>query len=433
MQESRIVFNNSINSNGETSKFQYHDWGTGFQLIHGNAEGFYSTNEYDGVGNELILLAEQVKKKNKMEIAYIKPLDQSILKSEVDFTLHGNWSKQFDIESDILVNDINGLMQDWKDVANYSINLEGLFIRKNFQSTDLLDITQAFSLSLLTIELHSKTKSFPTMLFDVFGGLTKKDLNWENIENRISELGNQFIELSKANRLESGYYDVVLSPDTAYSLAHETIGHGCEADQIITETSFLSGKMGHKVASTEITIVDDPHIYAAGWSEYDDEGMKTQGTLLVDEGILVGYLHNKKTAKMMNTLSTGNARATSYLSPPEPRQTNIFIEPKDYKFDELLENVRDGIFIGPSISASTSIFSGEFSIEFQYCYKIKNGEIDQIMGPGILSGLGLDCLNNITAVGNDVTTFPALCMKDDSRMFIGAISPSFSIDRIKIN
>ncbi len=432
LQESVVGFSTEIDSNGNKTNFQFCDWGTGFELQHGNATGFFSTNEYDGVGTTLIDLAHQIKKNNSLKITKIDKVEKSIVKFQSDLTKSGKL-KEFEIESEVIINDINGLMQDIKSAAHYSIKLQELFFRKNFQSTDFLDITQAYSITLLNFELQSKFSSYPITLVDMMGGITNDDISWDKIQIKIDELSKCVNSLTQTYQPKPGKYDTVLIPDTSYSLAHETIGHGCEADQIINESSFLSNMIGHKATSSEITIVDDSHIHAAGWSEYDDEGTKTQGTLLIDEGILVNYLHTKKTAKLLGGFSTGNARATSYLSPAEPRQSNLFIEPKDHKLEELIEEIKNGLLIGPTLSASTSIYTGEFSIRAQYCREIVNGEIKQMLGPTTITGFAVETLNNVIAVGRETSTFPSKCMKDDSALFVGAIAPALALKGMQIN
>ncbi|MHA2249245.1 MAG: TldD/PmbA family protein [Candidatus Kariarchaeaceae archaeon] len=432
LQESQITFTHQCTSSNKCVKREFSDWGTGFQLIHGSAEGYYSTNEYDGVGTELLNLADQVKRKNIEQRMLVKNQITSINRSEIDLSASGYWTSNYFEETEELMSDIRDHLANIRNIANYTLHIEGQFISKNFQSSDLLDISQSHRTALLTIELTLKDQFLRRKLVEVVGGISKKNFNWNFIEKKLDDIQKSIKDLSKATYPKAARYPVILSPDTAFSLVHETIGHGCEADQIVSKNSFLASKIGHKVASSELTIVDDSHIRATGWAEFDDEGTKSQGTILVDEGFLVNFLHSKKTAKVLGAMSTGNARATSYLSPPEPRQSNIYLEPKDYQLEELFEEINYGLYIGPTLTASTSIFSGEYSIDCQFAYQIENGQISDMYGPLRLSGHSLDSLSKISAIGKEVETISSFCLKDDSRLPIGAITPPLLISQINV-
>jgi TldD protein len=431
LQEVKSQYSQSINSNGKISSHDSFNSGTGFQIINGNSEGFYSANDYDGLGTELLEFGEQIKRRDNEEDAQKEDFNE--LKLEIDLIPSGFFTPSYQEEVDTFIKDVDSLLQDLQPIARYKIQMDTQFIRKKFQSSKFIDITQSYSIALLSVEIQSSLHPLKLKRVGQFGGITKQDLSWNRIEEQVSQMKQEYLAMLKSSTPKPDNYSVILCADTAYSLAHESIGHGCEGDQIANGNSFLAGWIGHKVASTDLTIVDDSHVHASGWADYDDEGTKTQGTILVDEGFLSGYLHTRKTAKMMNTISTGNARATSYYSPPEPRQSNVYIEPKDFSLEELLEEVKNGLLIGPTIAASTSIYTGEYSIDCQLSYQIKNGEIGKILGPVTLTGHSLDTLSRVIGIGNTTETFPSFCLKDDSRILIGAIAPPLAIADIKVN
>ncbi|MFV2016148.1 MAG: TldD/PmbA family protein, partial [Candidatus Heimdallarchaeota archaeon] len=320
----------------------------------------------------------------------------------------------------------------YKNSMKYSIDIEIYFMQKRLQSTDSVDIQQEYMYSLLCLASESKNLNKPLRRSEIIGGINKDDLSWNKIETQTTRLGSELEKLQTAPKPKSGEYKVVMSEDAVYSLIHETIGHGCEADQIISKNSFLTDKIGFKVSASNLTVVDDPHIRSVGWGEYDDEGTKTQGTLLVDEGILSSYLHNKETAVQMGQISTGNARATTYLTPPEPRQSNIYIEPGDYSTQELVEEVKNGLFIGPTLVASTSIYTGEFSIESQITYEIRDGEIQNVLGPVTLTGNAFTTLNKVSSIGSRPEMIPTICLKNDSLVFVGSLMPQLTLNEIMV-
>jgi predicted Zn-dependent protease len=420
---------------------EIYDRGTGFQVKINEVEGFHSSNSLDDVGEELSTLANQIRKRQKFSSIDAKLSDdEDIGIGELDRVDRVNinvskadaWTSSYYDEINSFLTDVNRLIASYKQDMRYSVDIEVHFIQKRFQSTDSVDIQQEYMYSLLSIMSESKHPVNPLKRTEIIGGIQKSDLEWGIVESKTSNLARELEDLKVASTPTPGSYKVLLGSDAVYSLIHETIGHGCEADQVVSNNSFLANKMGFKVTSSDLTIVDDPHIRSVGWGEYDDEGVKTQGTLLVDEGILSSYLHNKKTANKLNQISTGNARATSYLSPPEPRQSNIYIEPGDLSQDELLEDVKNGLLIGPTLVASTSIYTGEFSIESQISFEIKNGEVGEVMGPVTLTGNALRTLNEVSNIGNKPEMIPSICLKNDSLVFVGSLMPQLTLNRTTI-
>lgn len=351
-------------------------------------------------------------------------------RSNIDIRDEGPINDNFEEESRLLANDIAYLLQGYEDIR-FQIDIQANSLQKFYQSTNLNEISISQSMMLVNIEVFNK-HNYKTRVHETIGGISKSDISWEELENHVNDLLYKIKNLVTAKYPNPGKYPVVLSQDATFSLIHETIGHACEGDQIITNNSYLSGLKGYKVASPELTLIDDPHIRAVGWAEYDDEGSKTQGTIIVDEGILSNYLHSKKTAKYLQETTTGNARASSYIAPPESRQTNLFLEPKDNSSEELIEEVRDGLFIGPTESASTSIYTGDFSIESQYCYKIQDGELGEILGSVTITGTSLKTLNNIISIGRDTKIIPAICLKNESKLLVGGICPEINLSEIYI-
>ncbi|MCE7735911.1 MAG: TldD/PmbA family protein [Candidatus Heimdallarchaeota archaeon] len=437
---SKLMVKAGINQSDNYYFNEIYDRGSGFQLTVDGVSGFHSSNGLDEIGEELSNLTLQLRKRSKPEKQdnHQDQIDREadeinhVDKLKIDISKNNIWTSNYREEIDNYLNDINDLVSTYKSSMKFSVDIEVYFLQKRFQSTESVDIQQEYMYSLLSLSAESKNLSKPLKRNEIIGGINKEDLKWDIVEAKTSKLASELEKLKAAPKPIRGDYKVVLSEDAVYSLIHETIGHGCEADQIISKNSFLTDKIGFKVSSSNLTIVDDPHIRSVGWGEYDDEGIKTQGTLLVDEGILSSYLHNKETAKHMGELSTGNARATTYLSPPEPRQSNIYIEPGDNSTQELIEEVGTGLFIGPSLVASTSIYTGEFSIESQITYEIKNGEIQNVLGPVTLTGNALTTLNELSSIGSRPEMIPTICLKNDSLVFVGSLMPQLTLNKIAV-
>lgn len=436
---SKLKVKAGLDQDSNYSFNEFYDRGTGFQLNVNNAYGFHSSNSLDNIGEELanltLNLSKRVPKNKKSDIGqqhYENTNINSKNKLIIDISKDAHWTENYKEEINSFLKDIESLISEHKNKMRFILDIESFFVQKRYQSTRAVDIQQEFAYSLLSIYVESKNRNYPIKRNEILGGISKNDFKWHKVENRIENMISQLEQLQVAPKPPSGEYRVLLSEDAVYSLIHETIGHGCEADQIVSNNSFLNNKMGFKVANSSLSIVDDPHIRNVGWGEYDDEGIKTQGTLLVDEGILSSFLHDTKTAKTMNQTSTGNARATSYLSPPEPRQSNIYIEPGDFSNEELLEETKNGLLIGPTLAASTSIYTGEFSIESQISYEIKNGEIVNILGPVTVTGNALESLNDISAIGNKPEMIPTVCLKNDSLVYVGSLMPQMTLNKARV-
>ncbi len=419
-----------MKSDGSIKEDITHDWGTGFTLSHGKINAFHSSNQLDAVGSELIDLSDKLLSFQNKRIELSDSIEEkSIVKKRLDLTLERD---QFINRSDYyfeMIKDIKSLFSAKINVP-FSVNIENSLLTRCFQSSELLDITHKFDRTLISVNLFVKGRNL--VLREILGGIDKASYSWEYIEKKINEVIARAEQLPESKGLKPGKCDVVLSPDSAYSLIHETIGHGAEADQIVNKNSFLTNLTGYPVASDLLTVIDDPHIRSFGWAEFDDEGTKTQGTLILEDGILTQFLHSKYTAEKLNSHSTGNARASSYLSPPAPRQSNIYIEPRDHSMEELLEEVKNGVYIGTTESASTSIFTGDFVVNSQYGYEINNGELGKLLLPIKYLGSSLAVLQNITCIGSEVDTIPTLCSKEESKVYMGAISPAMSITGLNI-
>ncbi|MDH5404213.1 MAG: TldD/PmbA family protein [Candidatus Heimdallarchaeota archaeon] len=427
-QEYKHSFNLTVTSKDNINLQQNIDHGTGFQIQHGSRKVFYSSNFPTNTLSDMTNLVDRIilkeGKKNTRD-------NYQPIKRDLDILNDGVWIDSYLDQLYELSSIIRDILNEYKSTISYSVDIYGEFLSKLFQSTMNHQISQKFSLGIVSITLLNKQNTISRT--QNIGGIEKENLNVDYIIEVVNNMVDEIQRIERYQKVVKGKHKVLLSPDTAFSLAHESIAHGCEADQIINRNSFLTGRIGQKVASSIVTIVDDPHLRSTGWLEYDDEGTKSTGTLLVDDGILVDYLHTKETAEKLGTFSTGNARADSYLTPVKPRQTNLFIEPKNHTFEELIEEVYNGYYIGPTFSASTSIYTGEYNIISQFAYQIDRGEIKEITGPLILSGNSLNSLSKITAIGRDVEYFPARCLKMNSNIHIGAISPAFVIDEMQIN
>ena len=409
----------------------FKDKGTAIRAHKGEFENFLGTNSYQDLIYKVGKLGRATSKNEQFvdkANPSFSPAKTNIDLSNENFVNQGYSGKtyEFGLEfKEVLENLIP------KEVKfKFEINNESVY--RNYLSSKGLDITQKYAQTSVLLNLSKKTQRGIINRFEAFGGISSSAINLDNIEGSIIEILNDLKKAESAKSIKSGKYPCVLSEDMAWTLLHETIGHGSEADGIVTGDSFLSGTMGYKIADSSVSIIDDPHIKAGGWTEYDDEGVKATGTLIVEDGILSHFINSRKTAKMTGQVPSGNAKTANYLSPPIPRQTNTFIEPRDFENEELLEETKNGIYIGSAISAEISLSNGSFISFPQVAYKIENGELSNQVVVDNISGNALNCFSKVIGIGKSIKTKLGFCYKNDVSLPVGIISPQVAISEIEV-
>lgn len=196
-------------------------------------------------------------------------------------------------------------------------------------------------------------------------------------------------------------------------LAHEAIGHCSEADNV-KKGSFLADKIGKKVASDKITLLDDGSFpQGFGTMKYDDEGVPTRKVVIIEDGVLRNYLHSLSTAPEFGVNSTGNARAWNFEHEPIVRMRNTYIKPGRYTFEEVVEDITEGYFLKGWLGGQAAL-TGEFMIGVQEVQKIENGELTESFRGTTISGNIFDVLTKVEAVGKDFIMCPGLCIKEQS-------------------
>lgn len=218
------------------------------------------------------------------------------------------------------------------------------------------------------------------------------------------------VEQLKAKPPKGGTFPAVLGPNVVGVFVHEAFGHLAEADLTLSG-SVLLDKLGKKIASDVVTFYDDGLVEGAfGSFEYDDEGVPTQKTLLVKNGVVVGLMHNRETAQKFSAKLTGNARAEDFRFEPIIRMRNTFMEPKDYSFEELVEDVKFGYYI-KNFRGGQANLDGTFQVGIQEAYEIVNGEVGAPIRNASMSGNTLETLLKVDAVGKDFELWPGRCGK----------------------
>ena len=222
------------------------------------------------------------------------------------------------------------------------------------------------------------------------------------LHHQVKQMAQHAVELISAPQVKGGEYTVVLDPVLAGVFAHEAFGHLSESD-FVYENECLRQIMtlGRKFGSTELNIVDSAALSGLrGSYKYDDEGVPATKTYLIREGRLVGRLHSRETAAKMKEKPTGNARAVNYHYPPIVRMTNTYIEPGSASFDDIIGDIKEGIYAKNWYGGTTSMEMFTFSAS--EAYMIRNGKLAEMLRPVVLTGNVFTTLNNIDAIGNDL-------------------------------
>ena len=258
--------------------------------------------------------------------------------------------------------------------------------------------------------------------------------------------GEQYLDLAReaarravlnldAIEAPAGTMDVVLGPGWPGILLHEAIGHGLEGDFNRKGTSAFSGRIGERIASEACTVVDDGTIpWRRGSLNVDDEGTPTSRTVLVENGILRGYLQDRLNARLMGMAPTGNGRRQSYAHMPMPRMTNTFMLNGESTPDEIIGSVKSGLYAVSFGGGQVDITNGKFVFSANEAYLIEDGKVTRPVKGASLVGNGPDVLTRIGMVGNDfaLDTGVGTCGKNGQAVPVGVGMPTIRINAITV-
>lgn len=239
----------------------------------------------------------------------------------------------------------------------------------------------------------------------------------------------------EAKSAPAGVMTVVLSSGWPGILLHEAIGHGLESDFNRKGSSAFSGRIGERVAATGVTVVDDGTIaQRRGSLNIDDEGNPTQCTVLIENGILKGYLQDSLNARLMNQPVTGNGRRESFAHIPMPRMTNTYMLNGDKDPEEIIASVKHGLYAVNFGGGQVDITSGKFVFSTAEAYMIDNGKISYPVKGATLIGNGPDVLTRVSMIGNDMALDPGVgtCGKEGQSVPVGVGQPTLRIDGLTV-
>jgi len=320
---------------------------------------------------------------------------------------------------------IRSVVNPWYTInSKYFVNSEGSEIIQNFTDV-VIDMIATAHESGLTQSIN---------ITEGGRGGMEQITNNNMIQQSAEEIALKASQLIDAKPAKEEKATVVMNPDFVSLLTHEILGHPSEADRVLGKEmawaggAWWKGKIGEKIGSDKLNVFDDPTIKESlGWYYFDDEGVETKKTTLVENGVLKNHMQNRETAKIFGTPSTGNMRATNYRFMPLIRMACTCIGNGDWDVNEMIKGVKNGYFISNMKIPSIDMKRYNWSISCQYAQKIENGEITDLLRDVIVIGTAPEFFESIDACGNDFTIRPITnCGKGDpmQSMIMGNGGPS---------
>ncbi len=254
-------------------------------------------------------------------------------------------------------------------------------------------------------------------------------------QNLASEAVRAALTNLDARPAPAGPMTVVLGPGWPGVLLHEAVGHGLEGDHIRKNSSTFAGMVGKRVASKGVTVVDDGTLlHRRGSLSVDDEGNPSQRNVLIEDGILKGFIQDTQNARLMKTAVTGNARRESFAHLPMPRMTNTYMLAGDHDPAEIIASLKNGIYCSNFGGGQVDITNGKFVFSCTEAWKVENGKLLYPVKGATLIGNGPDSLTRISMIGNDLEldNGVGVCGKEGQSVPVGVGQPTLMIDGMTV-
>jgi len=261
-----------------------------------------------------------------------------------------------------------------------------------------------------------------------------KSMDWEEMAREVSTLA---VVTSNADVPKGGEYKVVLDPKMVGLLLHEALGHASEGDLVASGSSILEGKLGTKIGSELVTIYDDGLVPGGYYVPYDDEGVEKTKVVVVENGVLKNLLTDRTSAYKLGLTPTGNGRVMSYSNPVIVRQTNYYMNPGDYSFEELIEDLDNGIYATAKGTKGGQVDPGmgTFTFSAGVSWLIEKGKLSKPLRGVNLSGQILEVLSRVDAVGRDFQVETSVfggCGKSGQLVRVGTGGPHVRVNGIVV-
>ena len=300
------------------------------------------------------------------------------------------------------------IAEKYPNLVNTDVMMTDLAMEKALVTSEQTATYSYIPRANLIINFSIQANDGIVELYDIFGGFGNPvdhfaDINW--LFPEIDRLYQELREKAEGGYCQAGMHDVILDSGVAGILAHEAIGHTCEAD-LVLGGSVAGDYLGQTVASEKFTLIDHaergPDAHASIAIHVDDEGTPCRDITIIENGVLKGFLHNKETARELGVEPTGNARAYTFSDEPLVRMRNTAIKPCQDHFDEMIAAVENGYYFKRSTNGQADATS-EFMFGIGCGYEIRNGKIGRAIRDTTISGVAFDMLKTVTHISDDLT------------------------------
>jgi TldD protein len=382
--------------------------GTGIRVLYEGAWGFSSTNNSDvSALNKALAEAQSMAKvasrdkKNRIQgLAEGKPaigvFKQDIKDPIEDHSLEEKMTLVRTVEESMRKQPmIKSAMSFYREIIDHKF-----IVTSHGAEAEVIDSKPEFGAMAIASENGDLMNSYEAV--GITGG-------WSDLfrtmgaEERGLKAADMAAKLLKAKHPKGEKVTAILDPSVVGLIAHEAFGHTVEADFVLSG-SIAQGKLGKKVASDLVTLVDEgypeEHPYAGGAMRIDDEGCMAGKAVIIEKGVLKTYLHNKESAHIFGVDCTGNARAFEYSDDPIIRMRNTYLEPGDWKLEEMIKEIKHGYLLKQAGGGQADA-NAEFMFQVQEPYRIENGEVKELVRGVTMSGQAFDVLSSVDAIGKD--------------------------------
>lgn len=423
----RVVLDNGELDEISEAPFQ----GAAVRALVGGAWGFVTTDSINGNGSSLedkIELAKRIARKinrpENLRLAEAPPgksFTVPVKKDPRDLSLEEKVELLREIENAAKVPGVSSTQAVYSEMK----------IHTHYTSSEGLDLESDATRLAFMVSAVAKRNGIYQASAEGRAGVAGLELfDREDPISLARDTGQMAVALLDADVPKGGTFPVVLDQELAGVFVHEAVGHATEADIILEGDSCLEGKLGERIGSELVTVIDDPSMMQNGYYPFDDEGSLAQKTILVKEGILNSYLHSRETAGRMGGVPR-NARSQG-MDRPVVRMSNTYIANGEAKLEEILEELGNGVYLAGSRGGQVSTGEGVFQFNAKRGYLIENGERTKLLRDVSLSGKILEILKNVKTVGNDLKFNSGRCGKAGQLVPVSDGSPHLLIEKATV-
>ncbi|QSX06168.1 TldD/PmbA family protein [Sedimentibacter sp. zth1] len=429
--EDKFNTNISVSNSNVEKGIVANDYGIGIRVFFGKTFAYTYTNN-DSEENLIKITRELCSIYKKNGTTFVKPVLEplSYIKEAKKYFSKTSYNQKIDVINQVISSGksydkaIDRMLVRYLDEEQNVLiaNTDGVFVQDKRNKTRLLISAYANKNGVVQ---NGYIGPGAMMGFEFYDTI---DLDYFG-----REAARSACDMVDADYCEAGQMSVVVDNGFGGLLFHEACGHSLEASSVAKGNSEFSGKLGQKVASDIVTLVDDGSIENAwGSLNVDDEGTKTKKNILIKNGILNGYMIDKLNSRIMNMDETGSGRRESYKYAPTSRMTNTYIEAGKSTRDEIIQNTERGLFVKNINAGSVNPVTGEFNFSVAESYMIENGKLTKPVKGATLIGTGGSILKLVDMVGDNLSIGQGYCYSASGAIYIGAGQPTVRISNMTV-